>query len=80
MLRHIVEEAAGRGYRRLSLETGSQPHFMPARRLYQSFGFQECGPFGDYVLSPHSTFLTLDGVIFQVLSTTATYSAPSGVV
>src|SRR5690242_19888704 len=27
MLRHIIEEARGRGYRRLSLETGSMPYF-----------------------------------------------------
>jgi len=49
MLRHILEEAVRRGYRRLSLETGSQPHFEPARSLYGSFGFRRCGPFGDYV-------------------------------
>jgi putative acetyltransferase len=58
MVRHIVEEAARRGYRRLSLETGSQPHFEPARALYASFGFQRCGPFGDYIDDPNSLFMT----------------------
>lgn len=58
MLRHILEEATRRGYRRLSLETGSQPHFGPARALYASFGFQRCGPFGDYVDDPNSVFMT----------------------
>jgi putative acetyltransferase len=58
MVRHILDEAARRGYRRLSLETGSQPHFAPARFLYSSFGFQSCGPFGDYVDDPHSVFMT----------------------
>ena len=58
MLRHILEEAARRGYRRLSLETGSQPHFEPARSLYASFGFQRCGPFGDYLCDPNSVFMT----------------------
>ena len=58
MVRHILEEAARRGYRRLSLETGSQPHFAPARFLYGSFGFQPCGPFGNYVDDPNSVFMT----------------------
>ncbi len=58
VVRHILGEAARRGYRRLSLETGSQPHFAPARSLYASFGFQNCGPFGDYVEDPNSVFMT----------------------
>jgi putative acetyltransferase len=58
MLRYILEEAARRGYRRLSLETGSQPHFAPARSLYASFGFQRCAPFGDYADDPNSVFMT----------------------
>jgi putative acetyltransferase len=58
MLRHILKEAARRHYRRLSLETGSQPHFEPARALYASFAFQPCGPFGDYVDDPNSLFMT----------------------
>lgn len=59
MLAHILEEAKARGYRRLSLETGSQPFFVPAQTLYRSFGFHECGPFGDYREDPNSTFMTL---------------------
>ena len=58
MLRHILKEAARRRYRRLSLETGSQPHFQPARALYASFAFQRCDPFGDYVDDPNSVFMT----------------------
>ena len=33
ILKHILEEARRRGYRRLSLETGSQTAFEPARKL-----------------------------------------------
>jgi putative acetyltransferase len=58
LLRHIFQEAVRRSYRRLSLETGSQPHFEPARALYASFGFQPCGPFGGYVDDPNSVFMT----------------------
>jgi len=57
MLRHILEEAKRRGYRRLSLETGAMDYFDPARRLYASFGFARCGPFGNYVLDPNSVFM-----------------------
>lgn len=58
VLRHILAEATGRGYRRLSLETGSQPQFLPARSLYHAFGFEPCGPFAQYVEDPNSVFMT----------------------
>lgn len=58
LLQHIVEEAQLRGYRRLSLETGSAPAFQPARNLYARFGFAPCGPFAQYVDDPHSVFMT----------------------
>jgi putative acetyltransferase len=58
MLRHILNEAQRRHYRRLSLETGSMTAFEPARRLYLSHGFTYCGPFADYVLDPNSVFMT----------------------
>jgi putative acetyltransferase len=58
MLRHIIEEAAARGYGRLSLETGSDEYFAPARALYQKFGFEVTGPFGDYWANPNSCFMT----------------------
>lgn len=59
ILRHIIEVARSRSYERLSLETGSMEAFAPARRLYASFGFTRCGPFGEYVEDPHSVFMTL---------------------
>ena len=60
MLAHILAEARARGYRRLSLETGSMAAFAPARALYAGFGFRDCPPFGNYVLDPNSMFMTLD--------------------
>ncbi len=59
MLQHIMEEARGRGYRRLSLETGAQAGFEPARQLYASAGFTYCGPFADYTDDPNSVFMTM---------------------
>lgn len=58
MLAHIIEEARQRGYKRLSLETGSHEAFAPARSLYASYGFTYCEPFADYVLDPYSVFMT----------------------
>jgi putative acetyltransferase len=59
IVRRIVEAALARGYERLSLETGSIEAFVPAQKLYESFGFGYCGPFGDYVEDPNSVFMTL---------------------
>jgi len=57
ILRHIIDEARSRGYKRLSLETGSMAAFEPARRLYESHGFTYSGPFADYILDPNSVFM-----------------------
>ncbi|HEY8358029.1 MAG TPA: GNAT family N-acetyltransferase, partial [Ramlibacter sp.] len=58
LLAHVLAEAGRRDLHRLSLETGAEPEFEPARALYRSFGFTECGPFGSYKLDPHSVFMT----------------------
>ena len=58
LLQHILAEAERRGYRRLSLETGSMAAFEPARQLYANFGFTYCEPFADYVEDPNSVFMT----------------------
>lgn len=60
ILDHIIAVARSRGYRRLSLETGTPDAFWPARRLYARAGFTECPPFGDYKLDPYSVFMTLE--------------------
>ncbi|MBA3068404.1 MAG: GNAT family N-acetyltransferase [Hyphomonas sp.] len=59
MLEHILAEARRRGYAALFLETGSMDAFIPARRLYEAYGFAERGPFGDYIDDPHSLFMAL---------------------
>jgi len=58
LLRHILDEARQRGYRRLSLETGSAAAFAPAHHLYASFGFVPCGPFANYLADPYSVFMS----------------------
>jgi len=59
LLAHVIGVARARGYRRLSLETGAIAAFAPAQRLYESFGFTRCGPFGDYAEDPNSVFMSL---------------------
>ncbi len=58
MLEHLTAEARARGLRTLWIETGSSPAFVPALRLYESAGFERCGPFGDYREDPFSVFMT----------------------
>lgn len=58
LLTQIINAAALRTVTRLSLETGAQPDFEPARSLYACFGFRTCGPFADYRPDPNSVFMT----------------------
>ena len=58
LLDHLVAEAKAAGITRLSLETGSQTMFRPARTLYERAGFTECPPFSTYELDPNSVFMT----------------------
>jgi putative acetyltransferase len=60
LLKHLLQEAQRRGYRRLSLETGSMPYFEPARTLYRKFGFSPCAPFAAYRDDPNSVFMAMD--------------------
>jgi putative acetyltransferase len=57
LLDYIIGEAKRRGYRRLSLETGSMDAFEPARQLYGRAGFIFCGPFADYIEDSNSVFM-----------------------
>ncbi len=59
MLDRLLAEARRRGYRRVSLETGTMAAFAPARALYEGAGFTLCEPFGTYRRSPHSVYLSI---------------------
>ena len=58
MLEHLTDHALSLGFTKLSLETGSQPGFAPARGLYAKAGFDECGPFEGYGADPNSVFMS----------------------
>lgn len=57
---HLISVASNEGIGRLSLETGAMEFFVPARRLYKSCGFVECGPFASYLPDKNSVFMTLE--------------------
>jgi putative acetyltransferase len=60
MLRHLIALATEKGFKRVSLETGSWDFFRPAIALYAMQGFTECPPFGAYGPDPNSVFMTLE--------------------
>ena len=60
LLHHILGVARERGYRRLSLETGSGPAFEPALALYRKNGFIDGEAFGGYEVTSFNQFLHLE--------------------
>jgi putative acetyltransferase len=58
LMLHILTVVTERNYQQISLETGSMDFFKPARALYKKFGFEYCGPFGDYQLDENSRFMS----------------------
>lgn len=59
ILNRIIDTAYFDGFKHLSLETGTQEVFQPARSLYLKYGFHECAPFGSYRPDPLSVCMTL---------------------
>lgn len=59
LLDHLIGTALARGYRRLSLETGSGPAFEPALALYRRYGFESGESFGGYEASAFNQFMHL---------------------
>jgi putative acetyltransferase len=58
MLHHLTVTAQAAGMKRLSLETGNSEAFAAANRLYEREGFEQCGPFGGYIVTPFTRFFT----------------------
>ncbi len=58
LLAHIITQAQRAEFNRISLETGAAPFFLPARKLYEKFGFEYCEPFADYRPDRSSAFMT----------------------
>ena len=60
ILNHVIDVARSRGYRRLSLETGSGDQFEPALCLYRNRGFCNGAAFGGYLATEFNQFLHLE--------------------
>jgi putative acetyltransferase len=60
ILDHIIAVARKRGYRQLSLETGTGPAFDAAIRLYERRGFLPGDAFADYPQTHFNQFLHLE--------------------
>jgi putative acetyltransferase len=58
MVAQIEDFARSSGIERMSLETGTNEAFKPARELYKSLGYNSCDAFGDYVLSEDNMCMT----------------------
>ena len=58
MVAHIEDFARSSGIERMSLETGTNDAFRPARELYMSMGYNSCDAFADYVLSEDNMCMT----------------------
>ena len=59
LLDHTLAVARSRGYRRVSLETGTHTDYIPANALYEAAGFVDGPVFGGYPDSPHNRFMAL---------------------
>ncbi|MGY2735924.1 GNAT family N-acetyltransferase [Sphingomonas sp. UYP23] len=60
LLAHLVGQARARGYRRLSLETGTNAPFAAAHALYRRAGFVDCAPFAGYHDTVFARYFTKD--------------------
>jgi len=60
ILAHLLALARSRGYRRVSLETGTGPAFEAALALYRKTGFVNGECFGEYEPSEFNQFLHLE--------------------
>ena len=58
MVAHIEDFARSSGIKRMSLETGTNEAFKPARELYKSLEYRSCEAFGEYVLSEYNMCMT----------------------
>ena len=58
LLNFLEAEARARGCRRFVLETGYLQN--EAIVMYERFGYERCGPFGNYPDDPNSVFMSKD--------------------
>lgn len=55
----LFDKSRKLGLNKISVETGSGEFFLPARRLFKKFGFEECEPFSHYINDSNSCYMSL---------------------
>lgn len=58
LMNHLTQYARQLGLKRLSLETHPTQAYIAARTLYEHLGYMYCEPFGDYVDTETSVYMT----------------------
>ena len=58
VINHLIDEAKKLKVKRLSIETGAGEVFEPARKLFNSSGFEPCEPFAHYKNDINSLYFT----------------------
>ncbi len=58
VINHLIGEAKKLKVKRLSIETGAGAFFEPARKLFNSSGFEPCQPFAHYKKDINSLYFT----------------------
>ena len=59
IINHLINEAVKLNIKKLSLETGAGEFFLPARKLFISWGFKVCEPFSHYKEDINAVYMTL---------------------
>ena len=60
IINHLIEESKKLNIIKLSVETGAGKFFLPARKLFEKFGFESCLPFAHYKKDPNSCYYSLN--------------------
>ena len=60
IIKHLIDEAKKLNIKKLSIETGAGQFFLPARNLFNKFGFKPCPPFAHYKEDSNSCYYTID--------------------
>ena len=60
IISHLIDQAKKIGIKKLSIETGAGDFFIPARKLFQKFGFKSCKHFAHYKEDPNSCYFDLE--------------------
>ena len=59
LINYLIREAKKLKIKKISLETGTNEFFNPARKLFNKCGFKICKPFANYKEDPDACYMTI---------------------